>query len=139
MESQVTVSYQQFGAVADGKTNDIAAIIKTHAYANENGLKVVADKGAKYYIGYTEESAIIQTDVDFGDAEFIIDLGSIFAVTAISIPSNNPIPPIVIAANITVEYSIINSFIIILRQHNPAKPINAIARMPAVMRAMDIP
>lgn len=73
MESQVTVSYQQFGAVADGKTNDIAAIIKTHAYANENGLKVVADKGAKYYIGYTEESAIIQTDVDFGDAEFIID------------------------------------------------------------------
>ena len=73
MEQKVTVSYKDFGAVGDGKTNDIEAIIKTHEYANENGCKVVADKDARYYIGYTERGAIIQTDVDFGNAEFIID------------------------------------------------------------------
>lgn len=73
MDEKQTVSYREFGAIGDGKTNDIEAIIRTHAYANQHGCKVVADKGAKYYIGYTAESAIIKTDVDFGDAEFIID------------------------------------------------------------------
>jgi len=73
MELKKTVSYKQFGAVGDGKTNDMPAIIKTHEYANENGCKVVAEKGAKYYIGNTEKCAVIKTDVDFGDAEFIID------------------------------------------------------------------
>lgn len=73
MESARVVTYREFGAVGDGKSNDIEAIIKTHAYANQHGCKVAADKGAKYYIGFTAESAIVQTDVDFGDAEFIID------------------------------------------------------------------
>ena len=73
MELKKTVSYKDFGAVGDGQTNDMPAIIKTHEYANENGCKVVAEKGAKYYIGDTEKCAVIKTDVDFGDAEFIID------------------------------------------------------------------
>lgn len=73
MEWDRTVSYKAFGAVGDGKADDMEAIIKTHAYANENGCKVVADQNARYYIGDTEKSAIIKTDVDFGNAEFIID------------------------------------------------------------------
>lgn len=68
-----TVSYRDFGAMGDGKTNDMQAIIKTHEYANKNGCKVVADRDATYYIGDTDRSAVIKTDVDFGNAEFIID------------------------------------------------------------------
>ena len=32
------VRYADFGAKGDGKTNDAAAIIKAHKYANEHGL-----------------------------------------------------------------------------------------------------
>lgn len=73
MEQRKTVTYQDFGAVGDGKTNDMPAIIKTHEYANKNGCKVVAGENAKYYIGNTDRCAVIKTDVDFGNAEFIID------------------------------------------------------------------
>lgn len=67
------VYYSDFGAVGDGVTDDFCAIIATHEYANEYGVKVVADSGAKYYIGAHDASAVIKTDTDFGDAEFIID------------------------------------------------------------------
>jgi hypothetical protein len=49
------------------------AIAATHAYANQHGLGVKADKGASYYIGGKERTAVIQTDTDFGTADFIID------------------------------------------------------------------
>lgn len=65
----------------------MSAIIKAHEYANENGCKVMADKGAKYYIGNTGKSAVIKTDVDFGDAEFIIDdtVEGVFANRSVAI------------------------------------------------------
>lgn len=68
-----TVLYSEFGAVGDGVTNDLPAIVQTHAYANANGLSVKADEGAVYYICDIAESAIIQTDTDWTGATFIID------------------------------------------------------------------
>ena len=67
------VSYRDFGAKGDGKTDDIEAIAATHAFANTNGLKVKADANATYYVSGKERTAVIQTDTDFGTAAFIID------------------------------------------------------------------
>ncbi len=67
------VSYSDFGAVSDGKTDDMDAIAATHAFANQYGLPVKAGDGASYYIGGKNRVAIIQTNTDFGTADFIID------------------------------------------------------------------
>ena len=71
------VTYKQFGAKGDGKTNDYDAIVAAHKYANANNLPVKADKGAKYYISHMDSNnpkgALIQTDTDWTGAEFIID------------------------------------------------------------------
>ena len=45
------VTYEAFGAVGDGVTDDTAAIVAAHAYANEHGLPVKTDPDATYYIG----------------------------------------------------------------------------------------
>ena len=66
------LSYEQFGAVGDGITDDFDAIIATHAEANKTGTPVKARDGAKYYLGKAA-TAMIMTDVDFGEAEFVID------------------------------------------------------------------
>jgi hypothetical protein len=68
-----SVRYSDFGAKGDGKTDDIDVIAATHAFANQNGLSVKADAGVTYYIGGKERTAIIQTNTDFGTANFIID------------------------------------------------------------------
>ena len=67
------VHYRDFGAVGDGRTNDMPAIVNAHAYANANGLPVCADAGDVYYISDIAQSALIQTDTDWTGAEFIID------------------------------------------------------------------
>ena len=72
-ESEKVIYYSEFGAVGDGITDDFDAIIKAHDAANEAGLKICADAGKTYYIGKTNQTALIQTDVDWGDAKFIID------------------------------------------------------------------
>ncbi len=66
-------TYEQFGAVGDGVADDMPAIVACHEYANANMLPVKARDGAKYYIGGRNITAMIKTDTDFGDAEFIID------------------------------------------------------------------
>ena len=68
-----TVRYSDFGAIGDGKTDDIDAIAAAHAFANEHNLPVKADDGATYYIGGKEHTAVIMTNTDFGRASFIID------------------------------------------------------------------
>ena len=76
MENQMKrdfVTYRDFGAVGDGKTDDLAAIIKTHAYANEHNLPVHGDEGATYYLGVHKDTAEIQTDVDWTGCAFIFD------------------------------------------------------------------
>ncbi|OIN60444.1 hypothetical protein [Arsenicibacter rosenii] len=67
------VRYSSFGAKGDGKTDDMEAIAATHAFANQQGLRVKADEGATYYISGKERTAFIRTDTDFGTAAFIID------------------------------------------------------------------
>ncbi len=67
------VQYSDFGAKGDGKTDDIEAIAATHAYANQQQLRVEADQGATYFIGGKERTAVIRTNTDFGTAAFVID------------------------------------------------------------------
>ncbi|MCK3683218.1 hypothetical protein [Maribellus sp. YY47] len=67
------VRYSNFGAVGDGKTDDMEALVATHAFANQEGLGVKADDGATYYIGGKDRTAVIRTSTDFGEARFVID------------------------------------------------------------------
>lgn len=67
------VTYEDFGAVGDGKADDFEAIIRTHEYANANGLSVFADETATYYIGGANKTAYIMTDVSWSTARFVID------------------------------------------------------------------
>jgi hypothetical protein len=67
------VRYSDFGAMGDGKTDDINAIAAAHAFANQEGLPVKANEGATYYIGGKNRTVVIWTDTDFGKAAFIID------------------------------------------------------------------
>ena len=67
------VTYEDFGAVGDGKADDFDAIVNTHEYANENGLSVFACETATYYIGGAAKTAYIKTDTDWSTAQFIID------------------------------------------------------------------
>lgn len=67
------VRYAKFGAVGDGVTDDIVAIARAHEFANKHALPVKADEGAIYYIGGKDKTAVIQTDTDWGTAEFVID------------------------------------------------------------------
>ncbi len=67
------VTYEDFGAVGDGKADNFEAIVKTHEYANANGLSVFANETATYYIGGANKTACIMTDTDWSTARFIID------------------------------------------------------------------
>lgn len=67
------VTYEDFGAVGDGKADDFEAIVKTHEYANRNGLSVFANETATYYIGGANKTAYIKTNTDWSTAHFIID------------------------------------------------------------------
>lgn len=67
------VTYEDFGAVGDGVTDDSDAIVSTHEYANANGLSVFANETATYYIGGGDKTAVIKTNTDWSTAKFIID------------------------------------------------------------------
>ena len=83
------VTYERFGAVGDGRTDDRAAIVAAHAEANRTGEPVRAADGRTYYVGGGAESAVVQTDVDFGTAKFVIDDT---AVSQISSPLFKVVP-----------------------------------------------
>ena len=72
-EQMGVVRYAKFGAVGDGVTDDLEAIVRAHEFANLHGMPVKADAGATYYIGGKNQTAVIQTDTDWGTAKFIID------------------------------------------------------------------
>ncbi len=72
------ISYDDYGAVGDGETNDYEAIYKAHVMANKGGQTVVATAGKTYYL----ESPVINgkptpipvmTNVDWHGAKFIVD------------------------------------------------------------------
>jgi len=69
------VTYEQFGALGDGVSDDFEALYSAHIYANENGLAVKGDVTKVYYIGKSSYGRTIPVlgDVDFGGATFIID------------------------------------------------------------------
>ena len=76
MENYIT--YEQFGAAGDGKTDDFVALYNAHVYANENHLPVKAREGANYYIHHTtigdEVCTIpIKTATVWTGANFTID------------------------------------------------------------------
>jgi len=78
MTDKNCVTYEDFGAVGDGVTNDFAALYAAHAYANEHGLPVRANDEAHYYIGEPIVDGEIReievrTDVSWGKARFTID------------------------------------------------------------------
>lgn len=67
------ITYEMFGAVGDGVTDDMPAIAKAHAEANRLGLPVKAKEGAVYYISSQACTAEVQTSTDWMGAKFIID------------------------------------------------------------------
>lgn len=67
------VTYEAFGAVGDGVTDDLPAILKAHEHANQNGLPVRSKPGATYHLGSKALTAIIATHTDWGTSKFIID------------------------------------------------------------------
>ena len=73
------VTYEDFGAVGDGVTDDFAAIYDAHAYANLGGQTVLGKAGAVYFIGDSFTKSIpVKTSVDFKGATFMInDKGSV--------------------------------------------------------------
>jgi len=73
VEVKPVVYYSDHGAVGDSTTDDFTAIFEAHAAANLSGAKVMADSGMTYYIKNVSAPAIIQTDTDWTDANFIID------------------------------------------------------------------
>lgn len=67
------VTYEAFGAVGDGVTDDLPAICKAHDHANKKGLPVRSNPDATYHLGRKAQTARIQTDTDWGTSKFIID------------------------------------------------------------------
>ena len=67
------VSYKDFGAKGDGKTDDSEAIRKAHEFANKGGQLVVAESNKTYYIAGPCDTISIKTNVDFGGCTFIFD------------------------------------------------------------------
>ena len=67
------VSYEAFGAMGDGVTDDLAAICEAHEYANAHGLSVRTKPDATYHLGSRALTAKIATDTDWNTSRFIID------------------------------------------------------------------
>lgn len=67
------ITYEQFGAAGDGRTDDMPAIVRAHEEANRQKLPVKAKEGAVYYISPKEATAVVQTSTDWTGAKFIID------------------------------------------------------------------
>jgi len=72
-EVESAVTYEQFGAVGDGLTDDLSAIVAAHAFANEQGRPVRSHPGATYHLGRKALTAVIQTPTDWNTSRFIID------------------------------------------------------------------
>lgn len=91
---QTYVTYEQFGAVGDGITDDMPAIVACHDYANAHSLTVVGRDDANYYIGGHDLTATVRTAVRWGQAHFTVDdrvLENIDSVCFRVVPDVDPI------------------------------------------------
>ena len=66
------ISYEEFGAIGDGITDDGEAIKNAHEYANENNLSIFCPYNKKYYIK-DAKNIIVNTNVDFNNSTIIFD------------------------------------------------------------------
>lgn len=66
------VNVDWFGTVGDGKTDDTAALITAHDFANANGYDVIYGKNKTYYLSNNQEITV-KTNVDFNDSTILID------------------------------------------------------------------
>lgn len=89
------ITYEQFGAVGDGVTDDMPAIVRAHDEANHLGLPVRAKEGATYFVSPKKQTATVQTSVCWSGAKFILDdrdcediYAPVFNVTS----AKNPVP-----------------------------------------------
>ena len=67
------ITYEQFGAAGDGRTDDMPAVVRAHEEANRQNLPVRAKEGAVYFIANIARTAEIRTDTDWTGAKFVID------------------------------------------------------------------
>ena len=67
------VTYEAFGAVGDGVSDDLPAICRAHEYANAHGLCVKTKPDATYHLGARALTALIATDTDWNTSRFTID------------------------------------------------------------------
>ena len=72
------ITYEEYGAVGDGVTNDFFAMKRAHIAANEAGLPVKGTPGKTYLITETEEGGVaesipVMTDLDLLGATIIVD------------------------------------------------------------------
>lgn len=93
------VSYEAFGAIGDGVSDDLPAIVEAHAFANAHGLPVKTKPGATYHLGRRALTAVITTDTDWSTSRFVIDdtdvenhRASLFAVRSLLEPVTLSIP-----------------------------------------------
>ena len=92
------VTYEAFGAIGDGVTDDLPAICAAHAHANAHNLPVRARPDATYHLGRQALTAMIATDTDWNTARFTIDdtevddhKAPLFAVRSLLEPLQLPI------------------------------------------------
>lgn len=78
------VTYEDFGAVGDGQTDDYASIKKAHDYANEHNVRVVSNSTKTYYVKDIPDNIQIKTPVDWGTTKFIIDDTTLDPTTALT-------------------------------------------------------
>ena len=93
MPTDRPVTYEAFGALGDGKTDDLPAIFEAHAFANTHGLPLKSRPDATYHLGRRALTAVIATDTDWSTSRFIIDdrdvedfRVSVFAVRSLLAP-----------------------------------------------------
>ena len=88
------VSYKEFGAVGDGRTDDSEAIRAAHEFANKGGQLVVAESSKTYYIAGPCDTISIKTNVDFGGCKFIFDDSKVTGSTTSAVFSIDPDSPV---------------------------------------------
>ena len=73
LQQNNSVTYEEFGAMGDGVTDDLPAICAAHDHANTHDLAVKTRPDATYHLGHLALTAIIATDTDWNTSRFTID------------------------------------------------------------------